>query len=84
MKTEKVQLFHSHIKVENSSSKSSQATVFYGRETKLNIPIVIKQYRGRLQGMFRELKVFTEIERVKHKVAQQQDSELNNKNTLAC
>ena len=70
------QLFKSNITVKKSSSSSSQATVFYCKETKLNIPVVIKQYKGRLQGMFRELKVFTEIERLKHKMAKEQDQGL--------
>lgn len=39
-----VLLFNSNIIVERSSSKSSQAVVFFGRETNLGIRVVLKQY----------------------------------------
>ena len=42
-----------------------QATVFFGREPNLGIKVVLKQYRRDLRGIFREIKIFTELERLK-------------------
>ena len=43
-----------------------QATVFFGREASLGIRVVLKQYRNDLRGIFREIKIFTELERLKN------------------
>ena len=58
--------FVDKIKIESSSESSAQAKVFFGRETDLGIRVVLKQYKYNLKGMLRELKVFTEIERLKN------------------
>ena len=42
-----------------------QATVFFGREPRLGIKVVLKQYRSDLRGINREIKIFTELERLK-------------------
>ena len=39
--------------------------MFFGRETNLGIRAVLKQYKKNLHGIFREIKIFTEIERRK-------------------
>ena len=44
-----------------------QATVFFGREPVLGIKVVLKQYRKDLRGIYREIKIFTELERLKSK-----------------
>ena len=44
-----------------------QATVFFGREPVLGIKVVLKQYRKDLRGIYREIKIFTELERLKNK-----------------
>ena len=44
-----------------------QATVFFGREPSLGIKVVLKQYRRDLRGIYREIKIFTELERLKNK-----------------
>ena len=61
----RVRFFQKQIKVESHSSESSQAAVFFGRETNLGIRVVLKQYKSNLHGIFREIKIFTEIERNK-------------------
>ena len=58
--------FVDKIKIESASESSAQAKVFFGRETDLGIRVVLKQYKFNLKGMLRELKVFTEIERLKN------------------
>ena len=40
--------------------------MIFGRETNLGIRVVLKQYKTALSGMHRELKVFTELERIKN------------------
>ena len=62
----RVYFFHNKISVESFSSKSAQAKVFFGRETNLSIKVVLKQYKTNLKGLYRELKLFTELERLKH------------------
>ena len=42
-----------------------QARVFFGREPNLGIKVVVKQYKNDLRGIFREIRIFTEIERLK-------------------
>ena len=42
-----------------------QATVFFGREPNLGIKVVLKQYKRDLRGIHREIKIFTELERLK-------------------
>ena len=42
-----------------------QARVFFGREPNLGIKVVVKQYRNDLRGFFREIRIFTELERTR-------------------
>ena len=58
--------FENKIKIENRSKESSQACIFFGRETDLGIRVVLKQYKTKLTGLYREIKIFTEIERLKN------------------
>ena len=58
--------FEKKIKVESSAESSAQAKVFFGREADLNFRVVLKQYKLNLKGMFREIKIFTELERRKN------------------
>lgn len=59
----KVQLFTKNITVESSSDKSSQAVIFFGRETSLGIRVVLKQYNGvKMRSILSEIKVFTLLE----------------------
>ena len=58
--------FDKKIKIESSSDRSAQAKVFFGRESDLGIRVVLKQYKLNLNGMFREIKIFTELEREKN------------------
>ena len=59
-----VQLLKDKIIVDSSSSQSMQAKVFFGREPNLGIKVVLKQYTNDLRGMFREIRIFTELERM--------------------
>ena len=59
-----VELLESKIKVASSSSQSMQARVFFGREPNLGIKVVLKQYQNDLRGIFREIRIFTELERL--------------------
>ena len=58
--------YKSKVLVDSYSSNSAQATVFFGREADIGIRVVIKQYKLNLSGMYREIKIFTELERAKH------------------
>ena len=58
--------FDKKIKIESYDESSAQAKVFFGREADLNIRVVLKQYKLNLKGMFREIKIFTELERRKN------------------
>ena len=58
--------FERNIKVECSKSNSTQAQVFFGREAELNFRVVLKQYKLNLKGIFKEIKIFTELERRKN------------------
>ena len=60
-----VQLLKNKIDVVSSSSASMQARIFFGREPNLGIKVVVKQYKNDLRGIFREIRIFTEIERLK-------------------
>ena len=42
-----------------------QAQVFFGHEPNLGTKVVLKQYTNDLRGIFREIRIFTEIERLK-------------------
>ena len=42
-----------------------QAQVFFGHEPSLGTKVVLKQYKNDLRGIFREIRIFTEIERLK-------------------
>ena len=58
--------YKSKVLVDSYSSNSAQATVFFGREADIGIRVVIKQYKLNLSGMYREIKIFTELERAKY------------------
>ena len=60
-------MLRGNINVQSQDSSSMQATVFFGREASLGIRVVLKQYRNDLRGIFREIKIFTELERLKKK-----------------
>ena len=60
-----VELLQNKIEVTSSSIESKQARIFFGRETSLGIKVVVKQYKNDLRGLFREIKIFTELERNK-------------------
>ena len=60
-----VQLLQNKINVASSSSQSMQARVFFGREPNLGIKVVLKQYKDDLRGIFREIRIFTELERIR-------------------
>jgi len=58
-----VQLFKKLIKVKSSCGESSQAHVFFGRESTLGIRVVLKQYNGtKKRAILKEVKVFTLLE----------------------
>ena len=58
-----MKLFNHAIIVEKSSGQSSQAHVFFGRESTLGIRVVLKQYIGiKKKSILAEIKVFTLIE----------------------
>ena len=54
-----------NIDVAQSSSSSNKAHVFFGRENNLGIKVVLKQYQNDLRGFFREIRIFTELERIR-------------------
>lgn len=59
-------LFGNDVIVEGGSGKSSQAYVFFGREKKLNIRVVIKQYKGNSRkAIICEIKIFTLLANLK-------------------
>ena len=60
-----VELLHSKINVSKSSSSSMQARIFFGREPNLGTKVVVKQYKNDLKGFFREIRIFTELERIR-------------------
>ena len=60
-----VELLNSKIVVAQSLSSSMQARVFFGREPNLGIKVVVKQYKNDLRGFFREIRIFTELERTR-------------------
>ena len=61
-----VKLHKSKVCVDSRSTSSAQAIVFFGREADIGIRVVIKQYKLNLSGMYREIKIFTELERAKY------------------
>jgi hypothetical protein len=64
----KLVFFNEEIDVEHSSSQSSQAIVFFGREQSLRIRVVVKQYRGcMLKAIMVEMKIFTLIDAYRKK-----------------
>ena len=42
-----------------------QAQIFFGREPNLGTKVVVKQYKNDLKGFFREIRIFTEFERIR-------------------
>ena len=67
-----VELLKSKIEVAQSLSSSLQARVFFGREPNLGIKVVVKQYRNDLRGFFREIRIFTELERTRKNSARKE------------
>jgi hypothetical protein len=66
----KLYLFGNDVIVEGGSGKSSQAYVFFGREKKLKIRVVIKQYKGNSrQAIMCEIKIFTLLANLKKEQA---------------
>ena len=61
-----VHFYKRNVVVDSHSTSSAQATVFFGREADIGIRVVVKQYKVNLSGMYREIKIFTELERAKH------------------
>ena len=62
-----VLLFKSDINVERVVESSAQANVFFGRETHTGTKVVVKQYTmHKFRGIFREIKVFTHLEKLKN------------------
>jgi hypothetical protein len=57
-----VELFCDEIAIEKCCNVSQQAVVFFGREKNIGIKVVLKQYRKVLFGLYREIKIFTEVE----------------------
>lgn len=65
-----MQLFNKNIKVESSSGKSTQAHIFLGRESKLGIRVVLKQYIGqKKKSIIAEIKTFTLLENLRQELA---------------
>ena len=66
----KVQLFKTEMIVESGSGQSSQAYVFFGRESVLRIRVVLKQYKGiQKKAILREIKIFTLLENLKKELS---------------
>jgi hypothetical protein len=56
--------------VESGSGESSQAYVFFGRESSLKIRVVLKQYKGtNKKAILREIKIFTLLENRKKELS---------------
>jgi serine/threonine protein kinase len=56
--------------VESGSGQSSQAYVFFGRESSLRIRVVLKQYKGvNKKAIIREMKIFTLLENLKKELS---------------
>ena len=60
----KIHFYSKSIKVDSYTTDSAQAAVYFGRHTDLGIKVVLKQYNSNLSGLFREIKIFTELERL--------------------
>ena len=59
-------LFADQIKVDGFANRSSQANIFLGREVTTMAKVVVKQYKPKHQrGIYREIKIFTFIERMR-------------------
>ena len=62
----KPEFYADQIKVDCIANKSSQAVIFLGREVVTDVKVVVKQYKAKHQkGIYRELKIFTFIERMR-------------------
>ena len=62
----KIIFFKNRIKVERTAGDSAQAVIFYGRDVKMDMRVVLKQYTGvNFNDIVREIKVFTELEKVR-------------------
>ena len=72
-----VHFYNSKVIVDSFSTSSAQATIFFGRETDLGIRVVVKQYKVNLSGLYREIKIFTELERAKHGEIKQKRKDLS-------
>ena len=74
--------FKDRVDVKHSVAESDQVQVFYGRDVQLNsCQVVAKQYRGdAVNGLLREIKVFSELKN--HKLLQDstQREKTNNMN----
>ena len=58
--------YHEEVDVEKSSADSAQSVVYFGRETTLQIRVVLKQYmRKSFKNMLREIKIFSLLEKYK-------------------
>ena len=56
--------------VESGSGESTQAYVFFGRESSLKIRVVLKQYKGtNKKAILREIKIFTLLENRKKELS---------------
>lgn len=54
------------VEVEKSSADSAQSVVYFGRESTLQIRVVLKQYMRRsFKNMLREIKIFSLLEQYK-------------------
>ena len=56
-------MFKNSVVVESYSTLSAQATVFFGWEREIGVPVAVKQYsKSELPGLNRELVIYTHIE----------------------
>jgi len=54
------------VEVEKSSADSAQSVVYFGRESTLQVRVVLKQYmRKSFTNMLREIKIFSLLEQYK-------------------
>ena len=60
----KIHFYSKSIKADSHTTDSAQAAIYFGRHTDLGIKVVLKQYNSNLSGLFREIKIFTELERL--------------------
>ena len=74
--------FKERVDVKHSVAESDQVQVFYGRDVQLNhCQVVAKQYRGdAINGLLREIKVFSELKNHKLVFDSTQKEKSNNTN----